>query len=749
MCGWTPPVIQYLRRCTFLHGLIAVAALLACGSAMAAVKQDDGPSRGGPRESVERASTGDAAVAFSGTVVDADAQPVAGVGLVLVPSSGEGARASTSSGSDGTFSLVVTPGAYDLSVGYPYDPIGPFRFRGTGNFTTTVDLSTSVTDRLITIPRLTRISVEVRDAQGNVVPDAYVGFTPSRMWTIAATTCSQVFGDLGTTASGNEGCEFSGSTGADGRVGRPIFPGSTEGVRIDVSSPPGSGLANAATQWSGTAVEGEETVVTVEVFTLGGALLDPAGEPLPEQLVELTTGDETVAADTTDAAGQFALTVPPGTYDVTLSGQFGDPTTYEVTAPGIDLSNGREVDLRLPYMTLPVLVTGPSGAPVPGAALTMLSTPASFPFLDSTASGTQSAEEQTDALGRGELSLLPTPGTVTITVTPPAASGLVPARHTFTPLAGAPLTVALSGPPKLTATAPTASSSWPSGSAQSVTWSVAPAVSAGEFRISLINQTTNVWYVNRQVLAVEERTDYRTSLTAAVPAGRYRAAVYWRPTVGSGTWLATTKSAAFTVTPINITAPTTTTVWPTQATQYVSWNVNPDMPGGQFLVALVNQTSGTWYVNKSVPALAGKLSYTTAVNTVVPPGSYKAAVYWRPTLGSGAWTATQKSAAFTVAALTIAEPTAATVWPRLTTQSVAWSVSPGLPSGEFRVSLVSAAGTWYVNKLVAVVPGQLPYATTLSVTVPAGSYRAAVYWRPSASSAWVLTQKSAAFTVTG
>ena len=33
------------------------------------------------------------------------------------------------------------------------------------------------------------------------------------------------------------------------------------------------------------------------------------------------------------------------------------------------------------------------------------------------------------------------------------------------------------------------------------------------------------------------------------PAGSYKAYVYWRPTVGSGSWTATCKSAAFPVTP--------------------------------------------------------------------------------------------------------------------------------------------------------------------------------------------------------
>jgi hypothetical protein len=301
-------------------------------------------------------------------------------------------------------------------------------------------------------------------------------------------------------------------------------------------------------------------------------------------------------------------------------------------------------------------------------------------------------------------------------------------------------------PSPIAVSAPLAANSWPSGSTQTVSWTLGAATSGGEFRVSLVS-AGGTWYVNKQVLPVAGQTVYSTQITAAVPAGSYRAAVYWRPSA-SDPWAATTKSAAFTVTPINVTVPAAGAVWPTQATCTVSWNVNPAMAAGEFQVSLINQTSGTWYVNRLVAATAGKVSYSAAVNTLVPPGSYKAAVYWRATVGTGLWTATQKSAAFTIATLAVSDPTASSSWPRLTTQTVAWSVTPGLASGEFRVSLVSAANVWYVNKVVPVVPGQVPYSTGLLVNVPAGAYRAAVYWRPAGSATWVLTKKTAAFTVT-
>ncbi len=82
-----------------------------------------------------------------------------------------------------------------------------------------------------------------------------------------------------------------------------------------------------------------------------------------------------------------------------------------------------------------------------------------------------------------------------------------------------------------------------------MTWTVSPALSTGEFRVSLVS-ATGIWYVNRSVVAAPGQRDYNVSIVAAVPAGTgYKAAVYWRPVAGTGAWILTKKSAGFTVTP--------------------------------------------------------------------------------------------------------------------------------------------------------------------------------------------------------
>lgn len=305
-------------------------------------------------------------------------------------------------------------------------------------------------------------------------------------------------------------------------------------------------------------------------------------------------------------------------------------------------------------------------------------------------------------------------------------------------------------PPAITIGAPTAASVWPSGSTQTVSWSITAPVSAGEFRVWLIS-AGGTWYVAKQVLPAVNFTAYSTSIIAAVPAASgYRAAVYWRPVVGSGSWIVTAKSAAFTVTPINITSPGTSAVWPVNTTQTVGWTVDPAVSTGEFRVWLIS-ANGTWYVNRQVLAVDGKTSYAASVTTAVPAGAgYKAAVYWRPVVGAGSWVATTKSGTFSIASLAVTEPAAGSSWPRSGIRTVSWTVTPSVSGGEFRVWLVSPSGGWYVGKQVLPVLLRTSYSTQITYSVPpAVGYKVAVYWRRTISvpAVWILTAKSAAFTV--
>jgi hypothetical protein len=87
-------------------------------------------------------------------------------------------------------------------------------------------------------------------------------------------------------------------------------------------------------------------------------------------------------------------------------------------------------------------------------------------------------------------------------------------------------------------------------------------------------------------------------------------------------------------------------------------------------------------------------------------------------------------------------------WFPTSTQVISWEIEPGVSSGEFRVSLVGSSGAHYLDRTVLPVPGQTKYSSVVAILVPAGTYEARVYWRPTTGSgAWAATARSVSFKV--
>jgi hypothetical protein len=64
---------------------------------------------------------------------------------------------------------------------------------------------------------------------------------------------------------------------------------------------------------------------------------------------------------------------------------------------------------------------------------------------------------------------------------------------------------------------------------------------------------------------------------------------------------------------------------------------------GEFRVWLMDG-SGAWHVGQMVPVQPGAINYNTSfVEAVSVASGHRAAVYYRPTIGSGAWAATAKT----------------------------------------------------------------------------------------------------------
>ena len=79
----------------------------------------------------------------------------------------------------------------------------------------------------------------------------------------------------------------------------------------------------------------------------------------------------------------------------------------------------------------------------------------------------------------------------------------------------------------------------------------------------------------------------------------------------------------------------------------VRWTISPSVEHGEFRVWLVTADKRRWFATARVPVVAGRNNYQAAIVAWVPSGTYRVAVYWRPTVGGG-WVAATKSAVFRV-----------------------------------------------------------------------------------------------------
>ena len=80
--------------------------------------------------------------------------------------------------------------------------------------------------------------------------------------------------------------------------------------------------------------------IPVVVAFLQGTLVESNNQPLSSQKNQIQTSDgTTVDQGDTSGNGAFALTAPPGSYSVALSGSVGDPPTYTATVSNVGLAS--------------------------------------------------------------------------------------------------------------------------------------------------------------------------------------------------------------------------------------------------------------------------------------------------------------------------------------------------------------------------------------------------------------------------
>ena len=406
-------------------------------------------------------------VTFSGVVVDTAGDPLSGVNIAVY-GRGPLSRASTTSDSNGDFSLSVQAGTdYEIGVtGTSPDGIETYTLSASDmNFTS------SLTDQTVSLP-ISPLTIAVSDSNDNPIE----GVAVSMLSEVCPVPSFQLLPSISTQGGSFTVSGSTQQTDSNGDVSFDSLPCNGSG-EFHIQPPSGEGLAEqyiTVPNWSGP------TTIPVVVASLQGTLVDAENQPLPSQTVQIqASGGSSVQQGVTSQSGAFALTVPPGDYSVTLSGSLGDPTSYEATVPNVNLTSGQSGDIALPTELVTVEATDPSGAGVAGATVTMSCTSTSFPMLSGQASGTECATENTDSSGSATLELLPT-ASVTVSVSPVAGSGLASASETFVPEIGQSVVVSLPAvqAPAITSANSTAMTVGESGSFQvSATGTPAPVLS--------------------------------------------------------------------------------------------------------------------------------------------------------------------------------------------------------------------------------------------------------------------------------
>jgi hypothetical protein len=289
---------------------------------------------------------------------------------------------------------------------------------------------------------------------------------------------------------------------------------------------------------------------------------------------------------------------------------------------------------------------------------------------------------------------------------------------------------------------------WVEGGTGLVSWTLGGQL-YGECQAVLVAPSGG-WILStfRTVPVVAGRTSYSVNLpVAAPPALGYRVRLSWRGGTASSVYPRQVSSVAFDVAPkITVTRPQQGIVCKLGSTQTFTWSLGTPVAVGLMNVGLADAT-GHLHQLTSVSATAGQRDYSRNLPLNVPKtgADYRAYVTWR---GGNALThgsVTAYGPRFIIQPnITVTAPLAGARWAVGSSHQVNWKLNAPVQNGEFRVSLVTPNGGWYIKKSVAPREDAM-YNTTITVPstmAPASGYHVCVTWRPisgtgdSLSSGW-------------
>ena len=371
-------------------------------------------------------------IIVSGRVLDGAGSPVPNQVIQLFPSVG-GTFFMRTTQSDGTYSFEIPAGEYEIQMrNISQTVISVPRY----DLNTLTDHYLSLTaDTIldITLP-LKRVDVRVQDAQGNPVPGVELQ-APNPQPT------NYELEIAGVPAFGRS-VYHSGYfpiTDANGNATMWLFPTPGSSGYTISAVPPASSPFTAAIVSDVIVQDDIALTMTLESpITLSGRVLDGAGSPVPNQVIQLFPSvGGTFFMRTTQSDGTYSFEIPAGEYEI----QMRNISQTVISVPRYDLNTLTDhylsltadtiLDITLPLKRVDVRVQDAQGNPVPGVELQAPNpqpTNYELEIAGVPAFGRSVYHSGyfpiTDANGNATMWLFPTPGSsgYTISAVPPASS---------------------------------------------------------------------------------------------------------------------------------------------------------------------------------------------------------------------------------------------------------------------------------------------------------------------------------------
>ncbi len=302
-------------------------------------------------------------VVLSGHIYDPLGNPVPNQTLFLESSGG--VRTTTTTNTSGSYSLQVSNGTYLLQVNASNNSLSLNAPRSYFFNVSNLVLTQSQTLD-ITLPAK-KVIVNARDAFNNPVPN------------VEFATNNPINGQLSLgnniTASGGSNYGASSAqkpkTDSSGKATLWLFPTATTSYTITAIPPSGSAFGTTTLSNVSVVIDSEETIIMPQPVILSGKVIDPLGNPVPNQTVYLQSSGDVRTTTNTNSLGNYSLQVTAGNYTLVIQSPNNNnplnlnvPQSYNLVVNSYVLASTTSFDITIPVKKVDIHVQDAMGNPV-------------------------------------------------------------------------------------------------------------------------------------------------------------------------------------------------------------------------------------------------------------------------------------------------------------------------------------------------------------------------------------------------